>query len=212
MTARIGNHAGWVPATASVAFPFVGNSILHDGIPFLGNSILASDELLLVRNHICSSVEILSVGNLTRDSDQILQRDDSAENDPSPSRSEIALFIHEIIKTREYMDAVFNRLDDFCDRLGVSFARRERERDHGVNRDVAVSKSTSPACSIMKPMESDFKSQRVNGQHGWQRTLCFHYKALVILLVCVLISLHQAGLIWTSTGGIPWKVKIDMVL
>ena len=165
MTARIGNHVGLVPATASVAFPLVGNSISHDGIPFVGNSTIASDELLLVRNHICSSGEILSVGNLTRDSNQILQRHDFAENDPSPSQSEIALFIHEIIKTREYMDAVFNRLDDFRDRLGAFCEKRER--DHRVNRDVAVSKSTSPACSFMEPMESDFKSQRVNDQHGW---------------------------------------------
>ena len=50
MTARIGNYFGLVPAKASVAFPFVGNSILNDGNPFVGNSTCSSDELLLVKN------------------------------------------------------------------------------------------------------------------------------------------------------------------
>ena len=27
-----------------------------------------------------------------------------------------------------------------------------------------------------------------------------------------MISLHQAGLIWISNGGIPWKPEIDMIL
>ena len=175
MTARIGNHAGLVPATASVAFPFVGNSALHDGIPFVGNSICSSDELLLVGNQICSSGEILSVGNLTRDSNQILQRHDLAENDSSPPQSEIALVIHEITKTHECINAVFDHLGDLCDRLGAFC--EERERDHRVNRDVAISKSTSPAYSFMESMESDYRPQRVSDQHGWQRTLCFHNKA-----------------------------------
>ena len=72
---------------------------------------------MLVRNQIYSFGEMLSVGNFTWDSDQILQRHDSAENDPSPSQSEIALVLHEIAKTREYMNAVFDHLDDLCDRL-----------------------------------------------------------------------------------------------
>ena len=121
MTARIGNYVGLVPATASVAFPFVGNSALHDGIPFVGNSICSSDELLLVGNQICSSGEILSVG----DSNQILQRHDLAENDSSPPQSEIALVLHEVTKTRECMNAVFDHLDDFVI-VWVPFMRRER--------------------------------------------------------------------------------------
>ena len=153
MTARIGNYFGLVPATASVAFPFVGNSTLHDGFPFVGNSTSSSDELLLVRNRICSSSEMLSVGNFTRDSDQILRRHDLVENDPSPSQSEIALLLHEIAKTRECINAVFDHLDDLCDRLGAFCEKRER--DHRVNRDVAISKSTSPAYSFMESMESD---------------------------------------------------------
>ena len=72
MTARIGNYVGLVPAMASVEFPFVGNPALHGGFPFVGNSICSSDEILLVRNQIYSSGEMLSVGNFTRDSDQIL--------------------------------------------------------------------------------------------------------------------------------------------
>ena len=39
MTARNGNYVGLVPAIVVVEVPFVGNSILHDGIPFVGNSI-----------------------------------------------------------------------------------------------------------------------------------------------------------------------------
>ena len=105
MTARIGNYVGLVPATASVEFPFVGNSILHDGFPFVGNSTCSSDELLLVRNQTCSSGEMLSVGNFTRDSDQILQRHDLVKNYPSPSQSEIALVLHEITKTCKCMNA-----------------------------------------------------------------------------------------------------------
>ena len=61
-----------------------------------------------------------------------------------------------------------------------SFGRllwEERERDHRVNKDVAISKSTSPTCSFMESMELDYRPLRVNGQHGWRRTLCFHYKA-----------------------------------
>ena len=57
----------------------------------------------------------------------------------------------------------------------VPFGRRER--DHRVNKDVAMFKSTSPTCSFIESMESDYRPLRVNGQHGWQRTLCFHYKA-----------------------------------
>ena len=175
MTARIGNYVGLVPATASVEFPFVGNSALHDGFPFVGNSTSSSDELLLVRNQIYSSGEMLSVGNFTRDSDRILQRHDLAENDPFPSQSEIALILHEIAKTRECINAVFDHLDDLCDRLGAFYEKRER--DHRVNKDVAISKSTLPACSFMESMESDHRPLRVNGQHGWRKTLCFHYKA-----------------------------------
>ena len=144
MTARIGNYVGLVPATASLAFPFVGKSALHDGFPFVGNSTCSSDELLLVRNQIYSSGEMLSVGNFTRDSDQILQRHDLAENDPSPSQSEIALVLHEIAKTRECMNAVFDHLDDLCDRLGAFYEKTDR--DHRVNKDVAISKSTLPTC------------------------------------------------------------------
>ena len=118
---------------------------------------------------------MLSVGNFTRDSDQILQRHHLAENDPSPSQSEIALVLHEIAKTRECMNAVFDHLDDLCDRLGAFYEKRER--DHRVNKDVAISKSTLPTCSFMESMESDYRPLRVNGQHGWRRTLCFHYKA-----------------------------------
>ena len=140
MTARIGNYVGLVPATASLAFPFVGNSALHDGFPFVGNSTCSSDELLLVRNQICTSGEIMSVGNFTRDSDQILQRRDFVENDPSPSQSELALVLHEVTRTRECMNAVFDHLDDLCDRLGAFC--ENRERDHRVNKDVAISKST----------------------------------------------------------------------
>ena len=175
MTARIGNYVGLVPATAFVVFPFVGNSTLHDGIPFVGNSTCSSDELLLVRNQNCSSGEILPVGNLTRESDQILQRQNLAENDPSPTQSEIALFIHEIIKTGEFINAVFYRFDDFCGRL-VAFCEMT-EGDHKVNRDVSISKSTSPAYSFMESMESDYRPLRVSDVHDWQRTLCFHYKA-----------------------------------
>ena len=175
MTARIGNYVGLVPATASLAFPFVGNSALHDGFPFVGKSTSSSDELLLVRNQIYSVGEMLSVGNFTRDSDQILQRHDLAENDPSPSQSETALVLHEIAKTRECMNAVFDHLDDLCDRLGAFCEKIER--DHRVNRDVAISKSTSPAYSFIESMESDYRPQRVSDQHGWQITLCFHNKA-----------------------------------
>ena len=175
MTARIGNYVGFVPAAASVAFPFVGNLTLHDRFPFVGNSTCSSDELLLVRNQICSSGEILSVGNLTRDSDQILQHHDLAGNDPSQSQSEIALVLHEIVKTRECVNAVFDHLDDLCDRMGAFCEKRER--DHRVNKDVAIFKSTSPTCSFIDSMESDYRPLRVNGQHGWRRTLCFHYKA-----------------------------------
>ena len=160
MTARIGNHVGLVQATASVAFRFVGNPTLHGEIPFVGNSTCASDELLLVRSHICSSGEILPVGNLTRDSDQILQRHDLVENDLSPSQSEIALIVHEITKTRECMNAVFDHLDDLCDSLGAFCEKRKR--DHRVNRDVAISKSTSPPYSFMESMESDYGPQRVS--------------------------------------------------
>ena len=46
-----------------------------------------------------------------------------------------------------------------------------------LNKDVAISKSTSPACSFIESMESDYRPLRVNGQHGWRITLCFHYKA-----------------------------------
>ena len=118
---------------------------------------------------------MLSVRNFTRNSDQILQRHDLVENDPSPSQSEIALVIHEITKTRECMNAVFEHLDDLCDRLGAYCEKRER--DHRVNRDVAISKSTSPAYSFMESMESDYRPQRVSDQHGWQITLYFHNKA-----------------------------------
>ena len=81
----------------------------------------------------------------------------------------------EITRTRECMNAVFDHLDDLCDRLGAFCEKRER--DHRVNKDVAISKSTSPTCSFMESMESDYRPLRVNGQHGWRRTLCFHYKA-----------------------------------
>ena len=175
MTARIGNYVGLIPTTASVEFPFVGNSALHDGFPFIGNSTCSSDKRLLVRNQICSSGEIMSVGNFTRDSDQILRCHDFVENDPSPSQSEIALVLHEITKTRECMNAVFDHLDDLCDRLGAFYEKRER--DHRVNKDVAISKSTLPTCSFIESMESNYRQLRVNGQHGWRRTLCFHYKA-----------------------------------
>ena len=159
----------------------------------------------IVRNQIWSSGEIVSVGNFTRDSDQILQRHDFVENDPSPSQSEITLVLHEITKTRECMNAVFDHLDDLCDGLGAFCEKRER--DHRMNKDVAISKSTPPTCSFMESMESDYRPLRVG------RKLCaFISKPMVIFLVSVLISLHQAGLIWTSTGGIPWKVEIDMVL
>ena len=124
MTARIGNYVGLVPATASLAFPFVGNSALHDGFPFVGKSTSSSDEFLLVRNQIYSFGEMLSVGNFTRDSDQILQRHDLSEKDPSPSQSEIALVLHEIAKTRECMNAVFDHLDDLGDRLGAFCEKR----------------------------------------------------------------------------------------
>ena len=60
-------------------------------------------------------------------------------------------------------------------RLGAFYEKRER--DHRVNKDVAISKSTLPTCSLMESMESDYRPLRVNGQHGWRRTLCFHYKA-----------------------------------
>ena len=129
----------------------------------------------IVRNQIWSSGEIVSVGNFTRDSDQILQRHDFVENDPSPSQSEIALVLHEITKTRECMNAVFDHLDDLCDRLGAFCEKRER--DHRMNKDVAISKSTPPTCSFMESMESDYRPLRVNGQHGWQKTVCFHFKA-----------------------------------
>ena len=225
MPSRIGNYVGLVPATASVEFPFVGHSILYDeipfvgsstsydGIPFVGNSTRASDELLLVRNHICSSGEILSVGNLTMDSDQILHRHDLTENDPSPSQSQIVLVIHEITKTRECMTAVFNHLDDLCDRLSP-FVRRERGRDHRVNRDVAISKATSPAYSFMESIESDNRPLRVSDQHGWQSTLLcfFHYKAPGHF-ACECPNLSAPSRVdMDSTGGIPWKVKLDMVL
>ena len=61
----------------------------------------------------------------------------------------------------------------------VPFVRRERERerDHRVKKDVAISKSTSPTCSFMQSMESDYRPLMVNGQHCWRRTLYFHYKA-----------------------------------
>ena len=175
MTARIGNYVGLVPAKASVEFPFVGNSALHDGIPFVEYSTCSSDKRLLVRNEICSSGEIMSVGNFTRDSDQILQRHDFVENDPSPSQSEIALVLHEIAKIRECMNAVFDHLDDLCDHLGAFYEKSER--DHRVNKDVAIFKSTLPTCSFMESMESDYRPLRVDGQHSWRRTLCFHYKA-----------------------------------
>ena len=175
MTARIGNYVGLVPGKASVEFPFVGNPALHDRIPFVGNSTCSSDKRLLVRNQICSSGEIMSVGNFTRDSDQILQCHDFVENYPSPSQSEIELVLHEITKTRECMNAVFDHLDDLCDRLGAFCEMKER--DHGVNKDVAISKSTSPTCSFMESMGLDYRPLRVNCQHGWWRTLCFHYKA-----------------------------------
>ena len=126
-------------------------------------------------NQICSSVEILSVGNITRDSNQILERHDLAANDPSPSQSEIVLVLHEITKTRECVNAVFDRLDDFSDSLDTFCEKRERY--HRVNRVVAISKSTSPAYSFMESIESDYRPQRVNGQRGWQKTLCFRYKA-----------------------------------
>ena len=145
MTARIGNYVGLVPATTSVAFPFVGNSTLHDGIPLVGNSICSSDELLLVGNQICSSGEILSVGNFTRDLNQILQRHDLAANDPSLSQSQIALVLHEIAKTREYMNAVFDHLDNLCDRLGAFCEKRER--DHRVNKDQGCRNLQTPRTS-----------------------------------------------------------------
>ena len=97
------------------------------------------------------------------------------ENDPSPSQSEIALVLHKITKTRECMNAVFDHLDDLCDRLGTFCEKRGK--DHRVNKDVAISKSTSPTCSFMESMELDYRPLRVNGQHGWWRTLCFHYKS-----------------------------------
>ena len=75
----------------------------------------------------------------------------------------------------ECMNAVVDHLDDLCDRLGAFCEKRER--DHRVNKDVAISKSTSPTCSFMESMESDYRPLRVNGQDGWRRTLCFHYKA-----------------------------------
>ena len=105
-----------------------------------------------------------------------MQRHDFVENDPSPYQSEIALVLHEITKTRECMNAVFDHLDDLCERLGA-FCKK-RERGQRVNRDIAISKSTSPAYSFMESMESDCIPQRFSGQHGWQKTLCFHYKAL----------------------------------
>ena len=104
-----------------------------------------------------------------------MQLHDLVENDPFPSQSKIALVIHEITKTRECMDAVFEHLGDLCDNLDVFCEKRER--DHRVNKDVAISKSTSPAHSFMESMESDYRPQRVSDQHGWQRTLCFHCKA-----------------------------------
>ena len=90
MTARSGSYVGLVPATASVDFPFVGNSTLHDGIPFAGYSTCSSEGFLLVSNIFFSSGEILLVENLTSpDSDQILKRHELVANDPSPSQSEI---------------------------------------------------------------------------------------------------------------------------
>ena len=130
---------------------------------------------MLVWNQIYTSGEMLSVGNFTRDSDQILQLHDLVENDPFPSQSEIVLVIHEITKTRECMNAVFEHLDDLCDSLDTFCEKKER--DHRVNKDVAISKSTSPVHSFMESMESDYRPQRVSDQHGWQRTLCFHCKA-----------------------------------
>ena len=118
---------------------------------------------------------MLSVGNFTSDSDQRLQRHDLGENDPSPSQPEIALVIHEITKNRECMNAVFDRLDDLCDRLDAFCEKRKR--DNRVNRDVAISKSGSPAYSFMESMKSDYRPLRVSDQHGWQRTLRFHGKA-----------------------------------
>ena len=144
----------------------------------------------------------MSVGNFTRDSDQILQCYDFVENDPSQSQSEIALVLHEITKTRECMNAAFDNLDDLCDHLGAFCEKREG--DHRVNKDVAISKSTSPTCSFMESMESNYRPLRVNGQHCWRRTLSFHYKAHgPFACECPNLSAHQARLIWTSTGGIP---------
>ena len=136
MTARSNNYVGLVPAKASVEFPFVGNTTSHDGIPFVGNSTCSSYKLLLFRNQICSSGEVLPVGNFTRDLVQILQRHDSAENDPCPSQSKIALIIHEIPKIRQCMDAVFDHLNDFCDSLDDLFEKKER--GHRANRDFQI--------------------------------------------------------------------------
>ena len=198
MTAMIGNYVGLVPTTASVEFPFVGNSALHDGFPFVGNLTCSSDELLLVRNQIYSSGEMLSVGNFTGDSDQILQRHDFVENDPSPSK--IALVLHEITKTRECMNTVINHLDALCD-CWAPFVRRER----GIIELTEM---------LQFPNQHH---QHIHLWNPWNRTtghkglvtsmvgseLCvFITKPMVILLVSVLISLHQAWLIWTSTGGI----------
>ena len=119
------------------------------------------------------------------------------------------LVIHEITKTRECMNAVFDRLDDLCDRLDAFCEKKER--DHRVNRDVAISKSTSPAYSCMESMESDYRPLRFSDQHVGRDLFVFITKSLCILLVSVLISLHQTGLIWTSTGRIP-KAEIDLVL
>ena len=112
---------------------------------------------------------------MTRDSDHILQRHDLVDNYPSPSQSEMALILYEIAITRECMSAVFDHLNDLFDSL-CAFCEK-RERDHRVNKDVAISKSTSPAYAFMESMESDYRPLRINDQHGWRRTLCFHYKA-----------------------------------
>ena len=201
MTARICNYFGLVPAKASVAFPFSWKFNFE-----WRKSICWKFNLFIWRTFVSqesTSGEILTVGDLTRDSDHILQRHDLVDNYPSPSQSEMALILYEIAITRECMSAVFDHLNDLFDSL-CAFCEK-RERDHRVNRDVAISKSTSPAYAFMESMESDYRPLRINDQHGWRTTLCFHYKAPGHV-ACELPKLSAAGLIWTSTG------EIDMIL
>ena len=144
---------------------------------------------------------MLSVGNLTRDSDQISQRHDSVRNSVGPSWNCQNSWMHERC-FRSSGRSLWSSGRLLWEERGIieltemlQFPIQHHQHIH-----------------LWNPWNWTTGHNRLMTSMLGRELCVFITKPVVSFLVSVLISLHQAGLIWISNGGIPRKVEIDKVL